>query len=360
MLFKNEQMTLSPYAGLYDIVVPKDHQLRKIKELVDFSFVYEELKEKYCLTNGRGAVNRIEMFKYLFLKALYGLSDVDLVERSFSDMAIKYFLDKNSEDNVISPGSLTKFRRQRLKDTELLDLLLKKTVEIALQKGVLKGKSIIVDSTHTISKYNLKSPLTALKEMSKQLRKSVYNFDESIKAQMPEKPKNDTISEEIEYSKKVIEVIENNPKVKASVEVRNNVNLLQEFLDDNDALQKPSLDSDAKIGHKNADTSFVGYKSHLAMTEDRIIVSATVTSGEKHDGKELETLVAKAREAGLEIESVIGDAAYSEKANIEFCNNENISLISRLSKTVTHGNERTSGIFEYNKDADRYVSEKGI
>lgn len=46
-----------------------------------------------------------------------------------------------------------------------------------------------------------------------------------------------------------------------------------------------SKDGDAKIGHKTADTSFFGYKTHIAMTEERIITAATVTSGEKTDGK---------------------------------------------------------------------------
>lgn len=37
------------------MIVPKDHILRKIRELVDFSFIYDELKNKYCLDNGRNA-----------------------------------------------------------------------------------------------------------------------------------------------------------------------------------------------------------------------------------------------------------------------------------------------------------------
>ena len=35
--------------AIYDLVVPKDNMLRQINELVDFSFILEELKTKYCL-----------------------------------------------------------------------------------------------------------------------------------------------------------------------------------------------------------------------------------------------------------------------------------------------------------------------
>ncbi|PFK06370.1 IS5/IS1182 family transposase, partial [Bacillus cereus] len=76
---------------IYELVVPKDNLLRKINDLIDFSFVYEELKNKYCHDNGRNAIDPVRMFKYLLLKAIYDLSDVDVVERSKYDMSFKYF-----------------------------------------------------------------------------------------------------------------------------------------------------------------------------------------------------------------------------------------------------------------------------
>ena len=117
-------MILSSYSELYDMVVPKDNLLRKINELIDFSFVVKELKDKYCLDNGRKAISPIRMFKYLLLKSIFDLSDVDVVERSRYDLSFKYFLSMAPEDPVIEPSSLTKFRKLRLKDITLLDLLL--------------------------------------------------------------------------------------------------------------------------------------------------------------------------------------------------------------------------------------------
>src|SRR5665254_17168 len=64
---------------------------------------------------------------------------------------------------------------------------------------------------------------------------------------------------------------------------------------------------------------FFGYKTHLAMSEERIITAATITTGEKADGKQLEALIEKSITAGMNVENVIGDAAYSEKGNIKYC-----------------------------------------
>ena len=46
-MIKQEDMILSPYIDLYDIIIPEDHELRQLNELVDFSFVDELLKHTY-------------------------------------------------------------------------------------------------------------------------------------------------------------------------------------------------------------------------------------------------------------------------------------------------------------------------
>ena len=126
MISNQQSLNLSPFMAIYDIVVPKDNMLRQFNELVDFSFVLEELQDKYCLDNGRNAVPPVRMFKYLLLKSIFDLSDVDVVERSKYDMSFKYFLDMAPEDMVIDPSSLTKFRKLRLTDVGLLDMLIQK------------------------------------------------------------------------------------------------------------------------------------------------------------------------------------------------------------------------------------------
>ena len=56
MIEQQQKLVLSPYMEIYELVIPKDNLLRQIKELVDFSFIYDELLANYCLDNGRNAV----------------------------------------------------------------------------------------------------------------------------------------------------------------------------------------------------------------------------------------------------------------------------------------------------------------
>ena len=77
-------------------------------------FVYEELKDKYSSTMGRSSEDIIRIFKYL----------------------LGYEPEKTK---LISSSLLTVFCRERIidKDENLMDKLINKTVEIALEK-VLK------------------------------------------------------------------------------------------------------------------------------------------------------------------------------------------------------------------------------
>ena len=91
---KNQlELNFSKYSELYDIVIQPDNFWRQLNDMVDFSFVYEELKDKYSSTMGRTCEDVIRMFKY--------------------------FLGYDPEETkLINPSLLTVFRRERLKDEE--------------------------------------------------------------------------------------------------------------------------------------------------------------------------------------------------------------------------------------------------
>lgn len=359
MLLKQQTIQFSAHSTLYDLIVPKENILRKINDLIDFSFIYEELLNKYCTTNGRMAESPVRMFKYLLLKTIYTISDVDVVERSRFDMSFKYFLDMNPEDDVINPSSLTKFRKLRLKDTDLLNLLINKTVTIAIEKGIIRSKSIIVDATHTLSRSNPFLAIDVLRERSKLLRKTIYTFDDQFKERMPQKNTENDLEKELVYCKELEKRIENEPSISSIPAVKEKLNLLKETVEDTQENLTLSKDTDAKIGHKSAESSFFGYKTHLAMTEERIITAAVVTSGEKGDGPELPKLIEISQENGIDVDTIIGDAAYSGKENLKITSEQNIKVVAKLNPSITQGNRKDADKFDYNKDADRFVCPAG-
>lgn len=92
--------------------------------------MFEELKYKYCHDNGRNTVPPIRMFKYLLLKSIFDLSNVDVLKGSKYDMS--------PEALVINPSSLTKFRKLRLQ------VLIEKSQETGMEV-----KKVIGDAAYS-------------------------------------------------------------------------------------------------------------------------------------------------------------------------------------------------------------------
>jgi hypothetical protein len=119
-----------------------------------------------------------------------------------------------------------------LKDTDLLNLLINKTVTIAIEKGIIRSKSIIVDATHTLSRSNPFLAIDVLRERSKLLRKTVYTFDDQFKERMPEKNSDNDLEKELVYCKELEKRIENEPSISSIPAVKEKLNLLKETVED--------------------------------------------------------------------------------------------------------------------------------
>ena len=352
MLRQTEQMKLSPYRDLYDIVVPQDNLLRKIKEKIDFSFVNPMLKEQYCEKYGRPATEPEMMFKLMFLKKLYDLSDERLINSAQTDMAYKYFLDLDPEAGMIDPSLMTKFRKTRITE-DILEEMLKETIRQALEKGVIRSNTIIVDSTHTNAAVRPKTVTQVLRDLSKQLRKEIYKSMYDLSEKFPDKP-NETaeLQEEMAYTRRLLENTERAILESGNTEIIHLYNRIKELLETDRIREIRSKDDeDAKFGHKTPTSTFFGYKNHIAMTKERIITGIEVTSGEAPDGKQLKTLVEKSKKNGIDVEEVVGDMAYVSKDNLDYCS-EKITLIAKSNPVMSALTESKNDRFEYNKDAN--------
>ena len=359
MLSTQSKIQFSEHAVLYDMLIPKDHKFRRFLSLMDFSFVYDELKSKYCPDNGRTAIDPVMMFKYLVLKAIANLSDEKLVERCRYDLSYKFFLGLMPEDDVIESSTLSRFRRQRLADTDILDLLLGKTVSIAKEHKLIDGKTIIVDSTHTLSKCAPLNQVETLQKASKALRKMIYGVDEKIKEVMPQKYEGSNLKKELDYIKELVKFVSEHPRLTVQENISEGASLLKEMVEDIEDHYTLSNDPEARVGHKSADTEFYGYKTHIAMTPERVIVAATMTTGEKGDGPELPELIDKSKEKLPNLVRVVGDGAYAGQNNLEKAEEEKITIVAKVNPRLLDGTDYEKQGFSYNKDADRVVCPAG-
>lgn len=73
---------------------------------------------------------------------------------------------------MIDPSLLTKFRKTRITEA-ILEELLKETIRQAIEKGLVKSGKIIVDATHVEAAVRAKSVPQVLRELTKGMRKEI-------------------------------------------------------------------------------------------------------------------------------------------------------------------------------------------
>ena len=91
MLKRVKQTSMSFHAELYKLI-PNDHLLKKVNEIVDFSFIVDLVEGSYCKYYGRPANEPEVLFRLLFLQNLYSLSDGRVVQETQVNLAYKWFL----------------------------------------------------------------------------------------------------------------------------------------------------------------------------------------------------------------------------------------------------------------------------
>ena len=101
----------------------------------------------------------------------------------------------------------------------------------------------------------------------------------------------DDLEHELTYTQTLIDTLKEQETFVCIPQIKEKLNLLKETLDDISDHYTVSEDEDARIGHKSEESSFSGYKTHIGMTEERIITAAVITSGEKGDGPRLPALI---------------------------------------------------------------------
>ncbi|MBK3497461.1 transposase, partial [Viridibacillus sp. YIM B01967] len=79
----------------------------------------------------------------------------------------------------------------------------------------------------------------------------------------------------------------------------------------------------------------------------------------KSDGHYLQELIQKSKVTGMEIDTVIGDTAYSGKNNLVHTNQEQIQLVAKLNPILTTGGHAKEKEFDFNKDAGMFVCPAG-
>ncbi|MCB8840843.1 IS1182 family transposase, partial [Aurantimonas sp. VKM B-3413] len=140
-----------------DSLVPKDHLLRKIDQVIDFSFIHDRVAGLYCADNGRPPLDPTLMFKALFIGYLFGIrSERQLVREIEVNVAYRWFLRLKLTDPVFDASTISQNRRRRFSDDSIPRAIFDAIVEQAMAHGLVDGRVLYTDSTHLKANANKK------------------------------------------------------------------------------------------------------------------------------------------------------------------------------------------------------------
>jgi len=153
-MFSRERRQKSFFGdSICEKVVPKDNFLRRLKDIIDFSFVDDLCKDLYNKWMGRPAYPPSFMFKIVFLQFLYNLSDRQVEDEVSINLAMKYLLGMDVDELPPDSTSLVVFR-SRLGSKRFKEIF-NRIVEEARAKGLIEDRLHIIDSTAVEARVDL-------------------------------------------------------------------------------------------------------------------------------------------------------------------------------------------------------------
>ena len=341
---------------LYDRIVPVDHLLRKINQVVDFSFAGQILNDRYHPPIGRPAEAPEFMLRLCLLQYIYGDSDRQVVENARLNLAYKYFLGLAVDAEVPDYTTVSYFRAQRLGE-EKFEAVLDQIIRQCIDKGLVKGKRQIIDSTHIRGNITLSSITGLVRKCRENALKTIEKQDRRVAEslgltdiQNAKKAKftsaEEGLQKEIEAAGELLDSVTAElraRRISPTEELQKDLGLLEKAVADREEHAKDKLlspvDPDARMGKKTSST-WPGYKAHIIMEEETgIITGVETTPANATDGSQLQPMLKEQEEThSLKPQELTADKAYDWGENLEsLANNKTIANIA-LSKQVNHRN----------------------
>ncbi len=367
-MLKEKDNQLSIFSILYN-KIPENHTLKILRDEIDFSFINQELEKTYSKYYGRPAKEPEMMVKILILQYLYNLSDEQVIIDASLNLAYMYFLGVNPEVELPHPSLLAKFRKNKLEDNLTVDEIIVEIVKQCVDKGILQGTGLSIDTTHTEANTFKCTSERVMKRLMNKIFKTIEKEHGEVPAELnSEIPNYKEIEDHLEAKEimksrleEICTQVEESINLDNSPQTKQVLENAREILEDPKFIEQKGVrsivDQDARVGHKSKTSHFFGYKTEFMMTtEDRIITAVHVGDGAYVDGTMFNELIELTKKSSVSIGEVYGDKAYFRKPILDKINEVGAKVYIPVSEMAYKIDEE---LYSYNKDSDEWFCVQG-
>ncbi|MFQ5880068.1 MAG: IS1182 family transposase [Dehalococcoidia bacterium] len=329
-----------------DRLVPQSHLLRRIAQVVDFSFVYPLAKPYYSHT-GQPSVDPVVLFKALLIGYLYGItSERRLMEEIHVNLAYRWFLGYDLDEAIPDHSVLSKARVRF--GTGVFETFFNRTVDLCQRAGLVRGEATFVDSTLI------------------QANAALASLEPSIGHRPPMSPERyvkQLFEENLVDDREPSRVPAAGPSVEEPARSEERPA---------DATKRPALnrrarsrtDAEASVIHHPTFGLHLAYKAHMAVDDHpaRVITAAVVTPGATADEYLLEELLWRHRQrVGRLPRDVVADRRYGTLHHYRYLAELGIraAIAHRAGKKRNAGGVWNIQEFPYDAQLDTYTCPAG-
>ena len=140
-----------------DDLVPQDHLLRIIDRAIDWSFIYDLVRDKYSAETERPSIDPVTLIKIPLIQYLYGIKSMrQTIKEIEVNMAYRWFLGLELYDPVAHFSTFGKNYTRRFKDTDLFEQIFQHILEECYRFKLVDPTEVFVDATHVKARANNK------------------------------------------------------------------------------------------------------------------------------------------------------------------------------------------------------------
>jgi transposase len=179
-----------------DDLVPQDHLLRIIDKAIDWSFIYDLVRDKYSPDQGRPSIDPVTLIKIPLIQYLYGIKSMrQTIKEIEVNVAFRWFLGLELYDKVPHFSTFGKNYSRRFEGTDLFEQIFQHILEECYRFKLVDPTEIFVDATHVKARANNKKMQRRIAQQEalfyeEMLRKEISS-DRAAHGKKPLKDKDD-------------------------------------------------------------------------------------------------------------------------------------------------------------------------
>ena len=348
MLREKKEKQIKMEMVILENLVPENHLLRKIENVIDFSFINEICKPYYCEDNGRPAIEPEILFRMLFIGYLYGIrSERRLVEEVKVNVAYRWFLGYDLTDKIPDASVIWQNRLRRFNGTDIPQQIFDNIVRQAMKYGLVGGRVLYSDSTHlkanaNKNKFTEREVQKETQEYIKDLNKAI-NEDRALHGKKPLEFNGDEQKELEEEEKENYFDDERGPGGSAAGETKK--------------IKESTTDPESGFMHRDGKPKGFFYLDHRTVdSKANIITDVFVTPGNVNDVKPyLGRLKAQIEKFKFAVERVGLDAGYNVSYICKYLHDMGIQAAMGKRRGVQQKGKYGKYKFVYLNEWDVYI-----